>query len=91
MAIGDTGTINMRVQRAEKERIQRAAELADVSVSAFVLSAAEEKASRVIAEHATTMVPADFFDALYARLDDAPVANAALAAAARIPPPARQR
>jgi len=91
MTIGDTGTINMRVQRMEKERIQRAAKLADVSVSAFVLSAAEEKASRVIAEHATTVVPADFFDALYARLDDQAVPNAAMVAAADATPPAEQR
>ena len=91
MAIHGGETINMRVQRDEKERIRRAAEIADVSVSAFVLSAAEEKAARVIAEHNTTFVSAEYFDALYASLDRPAHPNAALSAAAEVDPPALQR
>ena len=53
------------------ERIRYAAELANTSVSSFVVDAAVEKADRIIAATNETMVPADFFDSLLSSLDDA--------------------
>jgi uncharacterized protein (DUF1778 family) len=78
-----TARLEVRVRPEVKARIEHAAELAQVPVSDFVRSAAEERADRVLAEHQTqTRVPADFFDALLDALDAPPRANPALAAAA---------
>lgn len=78
----EQSTINMRVRAEQKRRISAAAELEHTKLSSFVMSAAEEKAERVIAEHSTTLVPADYFEALYASLDAPARPNRALAAAA---------
>lgn len=75
-------TINMRVRPEQKRRIAAAAEIENAGLTAFVLGAAEEKAERVLAAHATTIIPAEFFDAFYASLDEPARANPALAAVA---------
>jgi uncharacterized protein (DUF1778 family) len=78
-----TARLEVRVRPEVKARIEHAAELAQVPVSDFVRSAAEERAELVLAEHQTqTRVPADFFDALLDALDAEPQPNPALAAAA---------
>jgi uncharacterized protein (DUF1778 family) len=78
-----TARLEVRVRPEVKARIERAAELAQVPVSDFVRSAAEERAEAVLAEHQTqTHVPADFFDALLDALDAPPRANPALTKAA---------
>lgn len=76
-------TINMRTDSERKRRLQTAADLSHESLSAFVLSAADERADRVIADSRATELPADFFDDFFESL--APDPNAALVdAAARL-------
>lgn len=58
-------TINMRTDAERKRRLQIAADLAHESLTSFVLSAADERAERVIADSRTTTLPADFFDAFF--------------------------
>lgn len=58
-----------RVSPEERDRIERAASTAGISVSAFMVSAAVERADQIMAEATTTIVPADYFDDLLAALD----------------------
>ena len=58
-------TINMRTDAERKRRYQLAAELSRTSLTSFVLSAADEKADRVLASYRTTTLPAEFFDAFF--------------------------
>jgi uncharacterized protein (DUF1778 family) len=80
-----TERIELRAEPEEEARIRLAASLAHKSVTSFVLEAAAERAEQTIAQSATTVVPADFFDALHRALDAPPVPNEALARAARKP------
>lgn len=57
--------INVRVDPERKRRLQFAADLSYQSLPAFVLSAADEKAARLVAEQRTTMLPAEFFDEFF--------------------------
>ncbi|MDR6969931.1 DUF1778 domain-containing protein [Leifsonia shinshuensis] len=75
--------LEFRVSPADRARIEQAAELAGEPTSTFARHAAEERAERILRDHeATTRVPAQFFDDLYAALDAPGEPNAALAAAA---------
>jgi len=65
-----TDRMEARVSPAERERIERAASVSGLSVSAFMVTAAVERAEVVIAEAMTTIVPADYFDALLGALDE---------------------
>ncbi|HMG43630.1 MAG TPA: DUF1778 domain-containing protein [Acidimicrobiales bacterium] len=65
-----TNRLETRVSPEERTRIEHAAAVAGMSVSAFVLAAAMERAEEVITESMTITVPADFFDALLADIDD---------------------
>jgi uncharacterized protein (DUF1778 family) len=67
-----TERIEARIDPESAERIRYASMLAKTSMSAFVVAAAVEKAEDVIAEHAYTSVPSDYFDRLLEALD-APV------------------
>jgi uncharacterized protein (DUF1778 family) len=73
--------IEARVAPEKAERIRRAAQAANQSVSAFVVDAASEKAEKLLLENRETVVPAEFFDALLAALDEPAVALPALAKA----------
>ncbi len=77
-----TDRIETRVAPEENERIRFAADLEHTSVSSFVVQAAVEKADRVIAASAETIVPADYFDQLLAALDASPSLLAGLRRAA---------
>ncbi len=66
-------TINMRVAAHRKERLERAADLAHQSLSAFVLAAADERANELLARETTTVLDADFFDAFFDGLAPEPV------------------
>lgn len=77
-----TDRIEARLPHDQLAAIDRAAASAGMSRSAFVVTAAVEKAERVIADENTTRVPPSFFDDLLAALDDATSAPA-LARAAR--------
>jgi uncharacterized protein (DUF1778 family) len=74
--------VEARVSADERGRIERAAATAGLSVSAFMVGAAVERADEVIAEATATSVPADYFDALLAALDE-PEPAPRLAKAAR--------
>lgn len=68
--------IEARVTEADVEVISRAATLLNESVSAFVVSAAVEKAETVVARADRTIMPAAQFDEMVAALDDpAPIAK----------------
>lgn len=82
MSQAASGRFEMRVKPDVEGRIRVAADLEQTSVSAFLTSAALERADRVIAEHTRWQVSASYFDALVAALDAPPKRNAALAAAA---------
>ena len=77
-----TERIEARVDPDSAERIRHASELMHTSVSGFVIAAATEKAESVIAEHAYTLVPDDYFDRLLAALDEPIEPMPKLAAAA---------
>lgn len=66
-----TDRMEARVSPEERARIEEAASVAGVSVSAFVVSAAVERAEEVIAAATRTVVPADYFDDLLSALDEA--------------------
>jgi uncharacterized protein (DUF1778 family) len=68
-------TINMRTDPDRKRRLQIAADLSHESLSAFVLSAADERAERVIADSHTTTLPEDFFDSFFDSLAPEPSAT----------------
>lgn len=62
--------LEARVTSAQRLEIERAATLASESVSSFVVTAAVQRAEALVAEHASTVVPAAYFDRLIASLDD---------------------
>jgi uncharacterized protein (DUF1778 family) len=67
-----------------KARIESAASLEDTTLSSFVVAAVTERADDVVRQHEThTSVPAEFFDALIASLDEPAEVNPALVKAAR--------
>lgn len=74
--------IEARVSPDERDRIERAASVAGMSASAFMVGAAVERAERMLLEEMTTVVPARYFDELVAALD-APDDAPGLARAAR--------
>lgn len=61
--------LELRLDEQSKEHIARAAELANESVSSFVLSAATGAAEKMLARADHTVMPADQFDELLAALD----------------------
>jgi uncharacterized protein (DUF1778 family) len=65
-----TDRVEARVSPEERARIERAASTAGLSVSAFMVGAAVERADEIIAEATTTTIPADYFDGLLAALDE---------------------
>jgi uncharacterized protein (DUF1778 family) len=79
-----TARLEVRVRPDSKARLERAAELAQVPLSDFVRTAAEDRAEEVLREHeTTTRVPAEFFDDLWAALSLPANPNPVLARAAR--------
>ena len=81
--VARTDRIEARVDPERAEQIRRAAELANQSVSAFVIDAAEQRAEQIILAHRETVVPAEFFDELLAALDRPAAAVPDLAKAAK--------
>ena len=78
-----TDRVEARVSPEERERIERAASVAGLSMSAFMVSAAVERAEEIIAEATTTTVSAEYFDELLAALDEAPDASPRLVEAVK--------
>jgi len=73
--------IELRVDPAVKARLELAADYDEVSVSAFIVSAVEQRVAEVLRRH--TSVSADFFDALIDELDRPAAPNEALVRAVR--------
>jgi uncharacterized protein (DUF1778 family) len=73
-----TSRIELRTDPERERRIRYAAEIQHQSVSSFVLDAAAARAEAVIASASATVVPADYFDRLWAALDAPTVPNEAL-------------
>jgi uncharacterized protein (DUF1778 family) len=82
VAVASTARLEFRLADESKARMERAAEIAQVPLSDFVRTAAEERTDQILREHeATITVPAAFFDELLEALDAPPAANENLAAA----------
>ena len=64
-----TTRIEARLSPRQRDQIERAAALADESVSSFLIAAAVERAEAVFEQTSTTAVPADYFDQLLATID----------------------
>ena len=80
-----TARLEVRVHPGSKARMEYAAELAEVPLSDFVRTAAEDRADQVLQAHESrTRVPAAFFDDLLAALDAPARPNAALKDAATL-------
>ncbi len=79
-----TKRIEMRADPDSEALITAAAAACRLSVSAFVLEAATDRAGRVLGRADLTLMPADQFDALVAALDT-PDEAPRLAEAARTP------
>ncbi len=77
-----TERVEARLSLEQRNRIERAAEYAGESMSAFMVSAAVERADELIAAHTATVVPSDYFDQLLAALDEPAEPSPRLAAAA---------
>lgn len=77
-----TDRLEARLSPDERARIERAASASGMSVSAFMVDAAVDRADEVITAATTTLVPADYFDSLVAALDE-PDAAPRLAKAAK--------
>jgi uncharacterized protein (DUF1778 family) len=76
--------LEFRIRPDVKRKIEHAAGLVHETASDFARSAAEARADDVLRQYeVTTVVPADFFDALLAELDRPPVVNEPLVRAAR--------
>lgn len=84
MTIAASARFEFRLRPEAKRRIEQAAGLVHESTSDFARAAAEERADRVLREHALrTVAPSEFFDQLLAALDAPAEPNPALTAAAR--------
>jgi uncharacterized protein (DUF1778 family) len=81
IAVARTARIELRAEPEREQRIRYAAKLAGQSLTDFMLEPASERAEEVITSAHVTVVPADFFDALWEALDEAPQPNARLARA----------
>lgn len=64
-----TQRVEARVAPRDRVRIDKAAALEGQSMSAFMVTAAAEKADKVITARTTTVVPADYFDRLVSAID----------------------
>lgn len=62
--------LEARLTSTQRKQIEQAAALAGESVSSFVVLAAVERAEILVAERASTVVPADYFDRLVLSLDE---------------------
>ena len=70
-AMGTKGErLEARLSSAQRAQIEHAAALAGESVSSFVVLAAVERAESVVTEQTSTVVPAEYFDALLSALDE---------------------
>lgn len=81
--MASTERLHFRVRADIEARLRSAAEMEHESLTEFVLSAAEERAESVLSRQ--TVLPADFFDAMFDALSEPPHPNAAMRRVARSP------
>jgi uncharacterized protein (DUF1778 family) len=62
--------LEARVSPDQRARLELAATIAGMSVSAFVVEAAVERAEEIVARQMSTTVPADYFDRLVFAIDE---------------------
>lgn len=65
-----TERIEARLSPDERARIETAASTQGVSVSAFLVGTAVDRADEIIAEATSTTVPVEYFNRLLTALDD---------------------
>ena len=65
-----TDRIEARLSPDERSLIERAATVAGMTTSAFLIGAAIDEADRVLSASLVTAVPEDYFDRLMAALDE---------------------
>ena len=75
--------VEARISPDERARLEAAASIAGVSVSAFLIAAAIERADELVAAQISTSVPADYFDRLIDALDEPDLAPNLVRAARR--------
>lgn len=68
--VGKSDRIESTVSPEARARLEQAAAMPGASVSSFMSDAAVERADELTAQETTTIVPADYFDALLATLDE---------------------
>jgi uncharacterized protein (DUF1778 family) len=78
-----TERIEARIAPEQASRIRQAAEIENISVSAFLVSSAVARAEEVITTNRETTVLPKFFDRLLEELDKPPAVIPELARAAR--------
>jgi uncharacterized protein (DUF1778 family) len=78
-----TERVEARLSADQRNRIEQAAQFAGESMSSFMVNAAVDRADEVIAAQTSTVVPAKYFEALLAALDEPPEPSPRLAAAAK--------
>ena len=78
-----TERVEARIEPERADRIRFASQLVDESMSSFMVRAASDRAERVIADHAFTVVDGDYFTRLIVELDRPARSVPALAKAAR--------
>jgi uncharacterized protein (DUF1778 family) len=76
--------LEARVSPEQRARLEWAARLAGMSVSAFVVDAAVERAEELVTAQMSTSVPAHYFDRLVETLDRADRAPTLAKAAKRV-------
>lgn len=77
--------LEARVSPEQRARLEWAARVAGTSVSTFVVDAAVDRASGLIAAEMSTQVPAAYFDGLLEALDQPDEAPTLTRAARRMP------
>lgn len=83
-------TLNIRIKAAERNLIDRAAELAGKTRTDFVLEAARRAAEDVLLDRVVMMVDAKAYSNFLARLDAPAKPNARLKKSLQTPPPWKQ-
>lgn len=76
-----TERLHFRVRADVEQRLRYAAEVENETLTDFVLAAAEARAEDVLAR--ASVVPSDYFDALFAALGESPQPNEAMRRIAR--------
>jgi uncharacterized protein (DUF1778 family) len=80
-SVSKTERINLRLDAASKQRLERAARLEGQTLSRYVLGTALMRAEQVISEHETMVLSRRDAEVFFDRLADPPAMSAELSAA----------